>query len=125
MYLHLLGLMVGLSRCKFVILLNTRGNLHNHKKNQQNYKLHRRTLICQLLATGQWFSPISSTNKTDCNDITEILLKVVLNTINQPTIIMFKFQLIPKRRKCCYLKQFLFLVTVTILNEELGLSDTL
>ena len=32
----------------------------------------------------QWFSlgnPVSSTNKTDCHDITEILLKVVLNTI--------------------------------------------
>jgi hypothetical protein len=32
------------------------------------------------------FSPgtlVSSTNKTDCHDITEILLKVVLNTINQ------------------------------------------
>ena len=31
-----------------------------------------------------WFSPdtpISSTNKTDCHDITEILLKVTLNTI--------------------------------------------
>jgi hypothetical protein len=26
---------------------------------------------------------VSSTNKTDCHDITEILLKVVLNTINQ------------------------------------------
>jgi hypothetical protein len=39
--------------------------------------------VCQLLATGQWFSPgtpVSSTNKTDCQDITEILLKVVLNT---------------------------------------------
>jgi hypothetical protein len=35
---------------------------------------------------GQWFSPgtpISSTNKTDRNDITEILLKVMLNTTNQ------------------------------------------
>jgi hypothetical protein len=34
--------------------------------------------------TGQWFSPgtlISSTNKTDCHDITEILLKVALNAI--------------------------------------------
>ena len=33
---------------------------------------------------GQWFSPgtpISSTNKTDCHVITEILLKGVLNTI--------------------------------------------
>ena len=46
--------------------------------------------VCQWLATaGLWFSlgtPVSSLNKTDCHDITEILLKVVLNTINQPTI---------------------------------------
>ena len=28
-----------------------------------------------------WFSPVSSTNKTDCHDIAEILLKVSLNTI--------------------------------------------
>jgi hypothetical protein len=38
----------------------------------------------------QWFSPgtpVSSTNKTDNHDITEILLKVALNTRNhQPTI---------------------------------------
>ena len=35
----------------------------------------------------RWFSPdtqVSSTNKTDRHDITEILLKVALNTINQP-----------------------------------------
>jgi len=34
---------------------------------------------------GAWFSPdtpISSTNKTDHHDITEILLKVALNTID-------------------------------------------
>jgi hypothetical protein len=34
--------------------------------------------------TGWWFSPdtpVSSTNKTDRHDITEILLKVALNTI--------------------------------------------
>ena len=40
--------------------------------------------VCQWLAVGQWFSPgtpDSLTNKTYCNDITEILLKVVLNTI--------------------------------------------
>ena len=50
----------------------------------------RCTTLCdkawQWLATGLWFSPgplVSSTNKTDRNDITEILLKVVLNTINQ------------------------------------------
>jgi hypothetical protein len=28
---------------------------------------------------------VSSTNKTDHHDITEVLLKVALNTINQPT----------------------------------------
>jgi hypothetical protein len=35
--------------------------------------------------TERWFSPgthVSSTNKTDLHDITEILLKVVLNTIS-------------------------------------------
>jgi hypothetical protein len=43
--------------------------------------------------------PVSSNNKTDCHDITEILLKVALNTINQPskegsvaTIIKFIFK---------------------------------
>jgi hypothetical protein len=39
--------------------------------------------VCQWLATGLWFSPgppVSSTNKTDCHNITEILLKVALNT---------------------------------------------
>ena len=43
--------------------------------------------VCQLLVIGQWFSQgtlVSSTNKTDCHDITEILLKVALNTITQP-----------------------------------------
>ena len=37
------------------------------------------------LKAGRWVSPgtpVSSTNKTDRNDITEILLKVALNTIN-------------------------------------------
>ena len=41
--------------------------------------------VCQWLVTGQWFSPgtpVSYTNKTDCHDIIEILLKVGLNTIN-------------------------------------------
>jgi len=34
---------------------------------------------------GQWYSlgtALSSTNKTDCHDLTEILLKVALNTHN-------------------------------------------
>jgi len=45
---------------------------------------HVLTLVSFGLATGRWFSlgtPVSSTNKTDRHDITEILLKVALNTI--------------------------------------------
>jgi hypothetical protein len=40
--------------------------------------------VSPRLATGRWFSPgppVSSTNKTDRHDITEILLKVALSTI--------------------------------------------
>jgi hypothetical protein len=50
----------------------------------------RRSTLCdkvvQWLATGWCFSPgtpVSSTNKTDLHDISEILLKAVLNTIKQ------------------------------------------
>ena len=46
------------------------------------------TTLCDKMikdfAAGQWFfpcTPNSCTNKTDCRDITEILLKVPLNTI--------------------------------------------
>ena len=41
--------------------------------------------VCQLSVTGRGFSPctpVSSANKTDRHDITEILLKVALNTLN-------------------------------------------
>jgi hypothetical protein len=44
--------------------------------------------ICQRLAADRWFStgiPVSSINKnkTDHHDITEILMKVALTTINK------------------------------------------
>jgi hypothetical protein len=42
-------------------------------------------IVFQWLVTGRWFSPgtlVSPTNTTDCHDLTEILLKVELNTIN-------------------------------------------
>ena len=48
--------------------------------------------VCQGLETGRWFSPVSSTNKTDCHDTTEILLKVTLNiyqTNIQPNQIIY------------------------------------
>jgi hypothetical protein len=38
--------------------------------------------VCQWLAIGQWFFSGTSTYKTDRHDITEILLKVALSTIN-------------------------------------------
>jgi hypothetical protein len=40
--------------------------------------------VSDLRQVSQWFflgSPVSSTNKTDHHDITELLLKVALNTI--------------------------------------------
>ena len=49
--------------------------------------------VCQWHAAGRWFSlgtPVSTTNKTDHHDITEILLKVVLNTITL-TLIQWLF----------------------------------
>jgi hypothetical protein len=46
--------------------------------------------LCDKVAIDLWFSPgtsVSFTNKSDCHDITEILLKVALNTIiwHKPT----------------------------------------
>ena len=56
----------------------------------QNLLISFKPIICKLnnshvinFVSDLWFSPgtlVSSTNKTDCHDITEILLKVVLNT---------------------------------------------
>jgi hypothetical protein len=43
-----------------------------------------REKVCERRAAGRWFSPgipVSSTNETDSHDITEILLKVALNTM--------------------------------------------
>jgi hypothetical protein len=58
--------------------------------------------VCQWHTTGLWFSPgtpVSSTNKTDRYDITEILLKVVLNAIKQTNKPGFPFSLISQLRK--------------------------
>jgi hypothetical protein len=50
------------------------------------YSIH---YVIKLVSDGAgwWFSPVSSTNKTDCHDITEILLKVELNTITPHTVL--------------------------------------
>jgi hypothetical protein len=51
----------------------------------------------QWLTTGRWFSLVSSTNIAYPHDITEILLKVALNTINQTifNVPILKFHLFP------------------------------
>ena len=55
-------------------------------------------IIHQLwLIAGQWFSPgppVSSTNKTDRHDITEISLKVALNTITLTLALYISYVLI-------------------------------
>ena len=59
----------------------------------------------QWLATGLWFSPrtlVSSTNKTYCHDITEILLKVALNTITLTLINKWKKNMIVGLKILCW-----------------------
>jgi hypothetical protein len=51
------------------------GNYKNKVLNSQP-----QVIVYQLLAHGRSFSPASSTTKTGHHDITEILLKVALNT---------------------------------------------
>ena len=53
--------------------------------------------FCRWLAAARWFSscpPVSSTNKTDRHDITEILVKVALGTTKQTSKHMFMWMLI-------------------------------
>jgi hypothetical protein len=60
--------------------------------------------VIKLVTADSWFSPgtpVSSTNKTDRPDITEILLKVALNTINQTYSSTGKLQVF---RQQCFLK---------------------
>jgi len=62
--------------------------IHGEVYSIQHYVIK---FVWQWLATNWWFSqgtPVSSNNKTDRHDITEILLKVALNTINQPIILL-------------------------------------
>ena len=48
--------------------------------------------VCQWLVSGRWFSlgsSVSSTNKIDRHNITEVLLKVALNTTVSPVFEMY------------------------------------
>ena len=54
--------------------------VHDEVYTMQHYVIE---FVSDLRQVGRWFSPstpVSSTNKTDRHDITEILLKVALNT---------------------------------------------
>ena len=54
------------------------------------YSIHHHMIIIQ---NGWWFSqgtPVSTTNKTDNHDITEVMLKMALNSITlTPPLVMF------------------------------------
>ena len=42
--------------------------------------------VCQQLAAGRWFSPVSSTNKTDRHNIVEILLIITIHVFFQISV---------------------------------------
>ena len=44
--------------------------------------------VCHWLATGRWFPPVSTANKTNRHGITETLLKVALTPSNKQTDIL-------------------------------------
>jgi hypothetical protein len=52
------------------------------------------------MTSDRWFSPVSPNNKTDRHDITEILLKVALNTINQETCKSLELAVFPEIHFC-------------------------
>ena len=83
---------------------------------------NRSDKVYQLLAHSQWFSPgtpSSSTTKTGCDDIAEILLKVVLNTKNQIKSNHIKAHLVDNCRIIVSVDMFyfyfLFIVTAVLL----------
>jgi hypothetical protein len=59
--------------------------------------------VCQWLTTGQWFSLCPPGSSTDRHNITEILLKLALNTI-KPTN-QFVFYVLPPQNIHCSLKK--------------------
>ena len=67
-------------------------------------------IVCQWLATGQWFSPVSSTNKTDRHDIAEILFKVALNTIKQTSKQTVSYHIQHKIKLICRSKCYIFIL---------------
>jgi hypothetical protein len=56
--------------------------VHGEVYSIQHYVIPFVSDLWQVGGFLHWGTPVSSTNKTDSNDITEILLIVALNTIN-------------------------------------------
>ena len=48
--------------------------------------------VCKWLAASRWFTPVSSTNKTDSHDINKILLKVMLKPLTLTPQSMVNFE---------------------------------
>jgi hypothetical protein len=74
--------------------------------------------------SGLWFSPgtqVSSTNKIDCHDITEILLKVALNTINQTKIKLNNSKDLlwqPKKKQLMSVIYGTYIFTTHVISEQ-------
>jgi hypothetical protein len=71
----------------YVLCHRTRTPLHGKTKDYKNNNISEegfRLIYRDMVRVMVLDTPVSFTNKTDHHDITEILLKVVLNTINQP-----------------------------------------
>ena len=75
--------------------------------------------VCQCLATCRWFSsstPVSSPKNTDSHDITEILLKVALNTI---TLSLTIFDLKLSMERCSQYESMWSSFSVTCRRSEI------
>ena len=76
----------GANTCKLKLVEYIIGAMHTQYTDDLNLPHYQCDQVCQWLAVGGFLCiTVSSTNKTDHHDITEILLKVVLNIIHQST----------------------------------------
>jgi hypothetical protein len=79
--------------------------------------------VCQWLAAGRWFvpaTPVSSTNKTERHDITEIVLKVALATMKQISVMLIlktKNNISFNEWKCYYPIQYIKKCWVKLLSD--------
>ena len=78
-----------------------------------------------MIYNHRWFSPVSPINITDRHDITGILLKVALNTINQTIYnhhILFCLSEPPVKDCHCHCKIYIYLLISRILYTLIELQ---